>query len=238
MFSRGNISEKIRFGRLVQKGERVLDLYAGIGYFTLPALINGQAEHVYACEWNPDAIQALRYNLQDNGVDDRATVLEGDCRAIAREHGLVDMFDRVSLGLIPSSEGGWLTAVRALKVTGGWLHVHGNVPAKEVEVWSRWLCLRLRDYAVRDDDLVVLLTHVEKVKSFAPTVNHYVADVFLGPADCILRWKGVEMASGTAGVLLHDGTVDLCPDSIDPPSCALSDDGVLHQAWMREEDAS
>lgn len=122
MFSRGNITEKIRFGQLVQKGDIVLDLYGGIGYFTLPALVHGEAEYVYACEWNPEAAKALRFNLSDNGVEERATVLEGDCRVQARNHSLVDMFDRVSLGLLPSSEGGWWTAVQAIRrSTGGWL---------------------------------------------------------------------------------------------------------------------
>ena len=31
MFSRGNVTEKLRFGRLCEEGERVLDMYAGIG---------------------------------------------------------------------------------------------------------------------------------------------------------------------------------------------------------------
>jgi tRNA G37 N-methylase Trm5 len=56
MFSRGNITEKMRFGRtLVRPGEEVLDLYAGIGYFSLPAAVHGQARHVTCCEWNPVA---------------------------------------------------------------------------------------------------------------------------------------------------------------------------------------
>ena len=39
--------------------------------------------------------------------------------------------DRVNLGLVPSSEGGWPVACRALKnSTGGWMHVHGNVSSK------------------------------------------------------------------------------------------------------------
>lgn len=39
--------------------------------------------------------------------------------------------DRVNLGLIPSSEGSWEVACAALKlVTGGILHVHGNVTSK------------------------------------------------------------------------------------------------------------
>jgi hypothetical protein len=53
MFCRGNISEKIRFGKLVQRGEIVLDLYSGIGYFTVPALVHGEAEYLYAIGWNP-----------------------------------------------------------------------------------------------------------------------------------------------------------------------------------------
>ena len=78
MFSRGNITEKIRFGTcLVQDGDVVLDLYAGIGYYTLPALVKGKAAHVYACEWNPKALQALQYNLEDNKVNDQATVIAG-----------------------------------------------------------------------------------------------------------------------------------------------------------------
>ncbi len=43
--------------------------------------------------------------------------------------------DRVNLGLVPSSEGGWPVACRALKpTTGGWLHVHGNVSSKRTNV--------------------------------------------------------------------------------------------------------
>ena len=39
--------------------------------------------------------------------------------------------DRVNLGLIPSSEGGWAAACAALSPgRGGWLHVHGNVSWK------------------------------------------------------------------------------------------------------------
>ena len=55
MFSRGNITEKIRFGHLVQPSEKVLDMYAGIGYFTLPALVHGGAQFVVCCEWNEEA---------------------------------------------------------------------------------------------------------------------------------------------------------------------------------------
>ena len=61
MFSRGNVTEKKRFGSLVQPGKSVLYMYDGIGYYTNPALVHGKAMHVTACEWNVHALSALRY---------------------------------------------------------------------------------------------------------------------------------------------------------------------------------
>jgi tRNA G37 N-methylase Trm5 len=234
MFSRGNISEKIRFGKLVKEGDKLLDMYAGIGYYTLPALIHGCASYVYACEWNEHAANALRYNIKDNRLEDRVTVLVGDCRVSSEENNLVDMFDRVSLGLLPSSEGGWRTAVRALKnVSGGWLHIHGNVSVKEVHTWAFWLCdklLRLCKEEDKPEQWIVLCGHVEKVKSFAPTVSHYVADVFLGFPE---NHPHANEMQGTKAGVLSRGQFSQCPDNIQVPSCALSPDGVLSQEWMR-----
>jgi tRNA G37 N-methylase Trm5 len=234
MFSRGNISEKIRFGKLVNEGEVVLDLYAGIGYYTLPALVIGKASRVYACEWNDHAANALRFNIKDNHVEDRATVLVGDSRVLAQEHNLVNMFDRVSLGLLPSSEGGWNAGVRSIRNdTGGWLHIHGNVPVKEVDSWALWLVNKLRTLALEQGkpiSWIFVCDHVEKVKSFAPTVAHYVADVYIGSID---RYTGSGITRpGQAGVVA-DGTFHNCPDSVELPSCALSPDNVLSQQWMR-----
>lgn len=240
MFSRGNITEKIRFGtQLVGEGEVVLDMYAGIGYYTLPALVHGKAKHVYACEWNEHAANALKYNLSANGVNDRATVLVGDCRQMARKHNLVDMFDRVSLGLLPSSEGGWRTGIKALRrTTGGWLHVHGNVPDRELETWKFWMCRKLLDFVDEEygkpNECVVVCIRVERVKSYAPQIHHYVADVFVGPSSNIPNQ--VNIRGHRAGALHQDGFLEPCSSSeLEPPSCALSPDGALSQSWMMED---
>jgi tRNA G37 N-methylase Trm5 len=230
MFSRGNVTEKQRFASMVREGERVLDMYAGIGYYTLPALVHGKAGHVTACEWNPHAVYALRYNLKANGVEHRATVLEGDCRVSLKayfnsqeddENAQHKYFDRVSLGLLPSSEGGWAVAIASLNpIRGGWLHIHGNVAAAERQQWCHWVCQCLQHLAESNNskEWQAVCTHVEKVKSFAPMVDHVVADVFVGPSDL------VKMKSA---VMDFDATTD-----VSPPSCALSKDGILHQDWL------
>ncbi|KAK7476905.1 hypothetical protein BaRGS_00031844 [Batillaria attramentaria] len=126
MFSAGNITEKLRIAGFKCQGETVVDLYAGIGYFTLPYLVHGGADYVHACEWNPDAVAALTHNLRLNRVEHRCTVHPGDNQKLP----LVGIADRVNLGLIPSSQVGWPVACRVLKAKGGVLHVHGNVNSR------------------------------------------------------------------------------------------------------------
>src|SRR5580658_5541966 len=55
LYSRGNNAERARAARLVRPGERVVDLFAGIGYFALPAARHGGALEVIAVEENPDS---------------------------------------------------------------------------------------------------------------------------------------------------------------------------------------
>ncbi|ESN98694.1 hypothetical protein HELRODRAFT_67136, partial [Helobdella robusta] len=124
MYSPGNITEKLRISQMDCRNEVIVDLYAGIGYFTLPFMVHGKASHVYACEWNPDAVEALKNNLALNGVEDRCTVLQGDNNEMCP----TNVADRVNLGLIPSSRDGWNVACKALKRNkGGVLHIHENV---------------------------------------------------------------------------------------------------------------
>ncbi|XP_045364381.1 tRNA wybutosine-synthesizing protein 2 homolog isoform X2 [Camelus bactrianus] len=124
MFSFGNITEKLRVASLPCAGEVLVDLYAGIGYFTLPFLVHAGAAFVHACEWNPHAVVALRNNLELNGVVDRCQIHFGDNRKLK----LSNVADRVNLGLIPSSEEGWPIACQVLRRdAGGILHIHQNV---------------------------------------------------------------------------------------------------------------
>jgi len=124
MFSSGNITEKQRIGAWDCSDEIIVDLFAGIGYFTLTYLKHAEAKHVYACEWNPDSVEALKINLQLNNVSDRCTVLFGDNRITAPKN----VADRVNLGLLPSAKCSWMVACEALrKDQGGLLHIHENV---------------------------------------------------------------------------------------------------------------
>jgi len=176
MFCRGNVNERQRLPGLIQQGEVVVDLYAGIGYFTVPVLRTHRVHHLYACEWNPPSVVALRRNLENNGVQDRCTVLPGDNQA-SRPH-IENKADRVLLGLLPSSETGWGLGVDCLKPRGGWLHVHENLPEGEEEAKAAAIVGAIADYAARHGkQWRVSLARIVHVKTYAPHVAHVVLDI-------------------------------------------------------------
>ena len=188
MWSAGNVTERGRIANSNHEGERILDLYAGIGYYTLPFLSEGAkgpsgerahgrgAEHVVACEWNPVAIKALRWSLSSNGLADRCTILEGD----NRNHEFKAEFDRVNLGLLPSSKDGYALALQALKPEGGMLHVHGLASGGNEEEWARNLAQTLEKMG----SFSCSVEHIERVKWYAPHQRHIVVDVRASPVSC------------------------------------------------------
>ena len=183
MFSVGNITEKQRLSRLDCRGQVIVDLFAGIGYFTLTYLVHARADYVYACEWNPYAVQALKINLAKNNVENKCTILEGDNRLKCP----VNVADHVNLGLIPSSAMSYEVGCRALKQeTGGILHIHGNVRTKsgqdQESSWASW-CQDTIDeiQKILGAKWQLEQVHLERVKSFAPKVHHLVLDLKCSP---------------------------------------------------------
>jgi len=63
-------SMAVQAAPLWHHGDVVVDLYAGIGYFTLPMLLHGMARRVIACELNPYSVTALQRSLASNIGDD------------------------------------------------------------------------------------------------------------------------------------------------------------------------
>ncbi|KAF8822424.1 kelch repeat-containing protein [Cardiosporidium cionae] len=137
MFSSGNTSERMRIASLMSKlsnsKEVVIDMFCGIGYFSIPILVAttaAQVSRVYACDWNPHALQAFRWNAVLNNVcTSRFHLLNCDSRTLgdtADVSGIKSgIAQRILLGLIPNSEASWAAAVRMLdKSIGGTIHIH------------------------------------------------------------------------------------------------------------------
>jgi tRNA wybutosine-synthesizing protein 2 len=176
LFSRGNTLERAHIGAEVRPGERVADLFAGIGYFTIPAARADPTVRVVAVEANPVSFEYLQRNLRANHVIDQVTPVAGDNRRVELPRGT---FDRVLLGLLPSSLPWIGRGVELLRPAGGTLHVHllrgtRDAPEETLErvrrpleaAGAREIHLRLRD-----------------VKPYGPGRVHCVIDVGARPPD-------------------------------------------------------
>eukprot|EP01083_Nonionella_stella_P042578 114959_1 len=181
MFSSGNLTEKIRMGQLAQPTDVVLDLYAGIGYFTLSFLIHAKVQFVYCCEINKNSIQSLKRNMMLNKIDpNRYRILEGDNAKTTVD--VINKVDRVNLGLLPSSEAGWIPAIRALKPSGGVMHIHHNVHCDHKQQFLDYMVEKIKQIIQSYDDKKhwnIQILHCEHVKWYAPKISHTVVDVEL-----------------------------------------------------------
>ena len=176
MFSSGNVTERHRIGNIDMSGEVIVDAFAGIGYYTLPMLVRSNAEHVYACEINPNSIQALQNGAKLNNVSKRLTILEGDNLSTMKQ--VYSMADRVHLGILPSSEKAWESAINCLKSSGGKLHIHMNVEEEKIDDFVAYCIDSIAKLAKQlGREGFVSAEHVEKVKWYAPRIRHIVVDL-------------------------------------------------------------
>ena len=176
MFSSGNVTERHRIGNIDMSGEIVVDAFAGIGYYSLPMLVRSNAEHVYACEINPNSIQALENGARLNNVSKRLTILNGDNLSTMKQ--VYSMADRVHLGILPSSEKAWQSAINCLKSSGGKLHIHMNVEEEKIDDFVTYCIDSIAKLAKQlGREGIVSAEHVEKVKWYAPRIRHIVVDI-------------------------------------------------------------
>ncbi|MDG6256051.1 MAG: methyltransferase domain-containing protein [Methanomicrobiaceae archaeon] len=158
MFAQGNREEKMRIATLVRPSERVADMFAGIGYFTLPAARAGA--RVHAMELNPAAFGYLEENVRENGLAERVRAECGDCRDL-----LDGPYDRIIMGHFDAP--GMLEDAIAHAEPGTVLHVHSIGPAGDriqTLIENAGYSWDIRAYTI---------------KKYAPRRWHMVQDVIL-----------------------------------------------------------
>ena len=163
MFAMGNREEKIRISAVISESAknrsiRCADMFAGVGYFTIPAAVHGATVH--AMEINPDSFGYLQKNCAANGVDARVTPELGDCR-----DSLSGRYDHILMGHFDALA--FLPDACAHARRGTVLHVH--TVGEQAEAISR-ICA--------EAGFSTKITPY-KVKKYAPGAWHMVHDVVI-----------------------------------------------------------
>lgn len=85
MFSPGNVNVRLAKREEDFNGKTVIDMFAGIGYFSLHAASRSKEATIYACEINPVSFHYLQENIRLNSLGDVIIPVEGDSRKISKK---------------------------------------------------------------------------------------------------------------------------------------------------------
>lgn len=115
-------NEHMRVARESGEGEVVVDMFSGVGPYSILIAKTRPFVKIFAVEWNPVALQYLKENVMVNKVAERVSCNYGDVRSFAPKFS--DKADRVIMNL-PSSASEYLdSAAILLKPTGGTIHYY------------------------------------------------------------------------------------------------------------------
>ena len=124
--------ERMRIAGIVKPNETVVNMFAGVGCFSIMIAKHVSATKVFSIDANPAAIQFMQENIRLNRVYDKVIPLLGDSKAIVNSH-LQRIADRVLMPLPEKALEYLPFAVSALKPSGGWIHYYGFENAAKTE---------------------------------------------------------------------------------------------------------
>jgi tRNA (guanine37-N1)-methyltransferase len=124
--------ERSRIATLIKPNETVVNMFAGVGCFSITITKHVNTAKVFSIDANPTAFQFMRENVRLNRVYGNVIPLLGDSKAII-ERRLQHMVDRVLMPL-PIKAFEYLPyAISALKASGGWIHYYDFEHAEKTE---------------------------------------------------------------------------------------------------------
>jgi len=120
--------ERLRVASQVKEGETVVDMFAGVGPFSVLIAKKRTNVTVYAIDLNPDAISYLKRNVYVNRVEGKVKPILGDAREVVKRE-LIGVADRVIMNLPERAMEYVDVTCEAIKPEGGILHFYGFMDA-------------------------------------------------------------------------------------------------------------
>ena len=129
-------AEHKRVAEEVQPGECVVDMFAGVGPFSILIAKRLNDVQVHAVDANPEATKLIRENAKMNKVQDRIKVWSGDARVVVQDN-LSGIATRVIMNH-PSQAREFLEpAYKALRRDGGIVHYYTFAEGADSELRAR-----------------------------------------------------------------------------------------------------
>jgi len=164
--------EHARIASLVKEGETVVDMFAGVGSFSVLIAKKHEDVNVYAIDMNPDAYELLKKNLIVNRVIDKVTPILGDARHVVNER-LAGVADRVIMNLPERAVEYVDVACKALEPEGGMIHYYQFVNKPELIETAK---SRIAEAVKQTNRRLQKIAHTRIVRGVAPFTYQIAVD--------------------------------------------------------------
>ncbi|MFB0500576.1 MAG: class I SAM-dependent methyltransferase family protein [Candidatus Hadarchaeaceae archaeon] len=171
-FSPRLATERLRVTEQIKPGEVVVNLFAGVGCYSVLIAKHSEAIKIYSIDKNPAAVNYMRENTRINKVGARVVSILGDARDVV-ETRLMGKADRVLMPLPELAREFFDVALLALKPEGGVVHFYDF--GKEPELFDP--SLEFARAAAAKKGKKVELLESRAIRSYATKVYHIVLDL-------------------------------------------------------------
>lgn len=175
MFSKGNLSERKYLTTLVKPGEVIVDMFAGIGYFSLPIGKHSHPKKIYSIEYNLESYKFLTENIKINHLEQLIIPINGNSKEeVVKLSKSGIRADRVIMGVFPAPKNFIIEALTLTREQGTFFHYEGVVDKDKYD-----LLFKEFDEVAEKECYKCKLKSYRFVKSYGPNLYHVVLDIFV-----------------------------------------------------------
>ncbi len=162
-------NERMRVASVVKNGEVVMDMFAGVGPFSIMIAKHARPSVVYAIDINPDAVAYMRRNVEMNKVD-KVVAIEGDALKVIFE---LPNVDRIVMNLPHSAIEFFADALTRLNFNGT-IHLYHICDRNDIDAIVDNLQVQAKGMGV-----MVEVTRKEEMKTYSPSMSVFSVDLVL-----------------------------------------------------------
>ncbi len=181
--------ERLRIARMVKDDEVVINMFAGVGCYSITIARHSKAARIYSIDINPVAVKYMHENVMLNRVVDRVIPIEGNARTVV-ENKLKNTADRVLMPLPERAYEYLGSALSALKPQCGWVHFYAFEHAEKGEDPVEKVKTKVLEN-VRPQTTNIELPLGRIVRQTGPNWYQVAIDILVKGPECCLTCGGV-----------------------------------------------
>ena len=167
-------SERYRIAKQIGTNETVINMFAGIGLFSILIAKIQPSSFVHSIDINPHAYELMGENVRINKVANRVKPILGDA-ALIIESSLGGSADRIIMPLPEKAKSYLNFAIKALKQEGGIIHYYTHIHADKSENPLEKARLELDSNIDTNHNIL----NIRKVREVGPRWYQIVIDVHI-----------------------------------------------------------